>query len=37
MANKIDYTIVKNDPQFYMQVTPQRLHPGTDAEKKNKL
>ena len=27
MANKIDYTIVKNDPEFYMQVTPQRLHP----------
>ena len=35
MANKIDYTIVKNDPQFYMQVTPQRLHPGNnDGEKK---
>ena len=38
MANKIDYMIVKNDPQFYMQVTPQRLHPGNnDGEKKNKL
>ena len=23
MANKIDYTIVKNDPQFCMQVTGQ--------------
>ena len=34
MANKIDYTIVKNDPSFYMQVTPERLHPGTNPEKK---
>ena len=29
-TNKIDYTIVKNDPEFYMQVTPMRLHPGQD-------
>ena len=34
MANKIDYTIVKNDPQFYIQVTPERLHPGANAVEK---
>ena len=34
MANKIDYATVKDECQFYMQVTRQGLHHGASAADK---